>query len=295
MDKLKRKMGLGKGLNAIFSNPAATSEMPNETEVKSYEISLSNIEVNPFQPRINFDSIALEELKSSIIQQGIIQPIALRKISENKYQIISGERRFQASKLAGLKTIPAYVRLATDVQMLEMGIIENIQRENLNPVEIARSFQRLLSECNIKQEELGDRVGKDRSTVNNYLRLLNLPNIVLDGLNAKKLSMGHARALLGLTDKKKIDKLYEEIISKDISVRKVEELVKKTNLPSTPKSGGSKSPAKKKISLLDYQERFTKIFKKDISVMADDEQKGEIKIPFNSKKELENILKLLKK
>ncbi len=297
MDKLKRKMGLGKGLNAIFSNPTST-EMPNETEVKSYEILLSNIEVNPFQPRTNFDSVALEELKSSIIQQGIIQPIALRKISENKYQIISGERRFQASKLAGLKTIPAYVRLATDVQMLEMGIIENIQRENLNPVEIARSFQRLLNECNIKQEELGERVGKDRSTVNNYLRLLNLPNAVLDGLNTKKLSMGHARALLGLNDKKKIEKLYEEIIHKDISVRKVEELVKKNNLPPSPstnKNDGSKLPAKKKVSLTEYQNHFSNIFKKEISVMADENQKGEIKIPFNSKKDLENILKLLKK
>jgi ParB family transcriptional regulator, chromosome partitioning protein len=295
MDKNKRKMGLGKGLNAIFSNPNA-STIPNENDAKSYEINLSDIEVNPFQPRTNFDSIALEELKSSIIQQGIIQPIALRKLGVDKYQIISGERRFQASKLAGLKTIPAYVRAATDIQMLEMGIIENIQRENLNPVEIARSFQRLLKECNIKQEELGDRVGKDRTTVNNYLRLLNLPNVVLDGLNEKKLSMGHARALLGLDDKRKIEKLFDEIVSKDISVRKVEELVKKTNLQgSNPKPSGNQSPTKKKTSLADYQKRFTSIFKKEISVMANEDQKGEIKIPFNSKEELESILKMLKK
>jgi ParB family transcriptional regulator, chromosome partitioning protein len=295
MDKFKRKMGLGKGLNAIFSN-SGTAEIPTESEVKSYEINLSSIEVNPFQPRTNFDPIALEELKSSIIQQGIIQPIALRKIGDQKYQIISGERRFQASKLAGLKTIPAYVRLATDIQMLEMGIIENIQRENLNPVEIARSFQRLLKECNIKQEELGDRVGKDRTTVNNYLRLLNLPNVVLDGLNEKKLTMGHARALLGLDDKKKIEKLFDEIVNKDISVRKVEELVKKTNqVGNSPKASPSKPSPKKKMSLTTYQERFTSIFKKEISVMADEDQKGEIKIPFNSKKELESILKMLKK
>jgi ParB family transcriptional regulator, chromosome partitioning protein len=295
MDKNKRKMGLGKGLNAIFSNPN-TVTIPNESDAKSYEINLSDIEVNPFQPRTNFDSIALEELKSSIIQQGIIQPIALRKLGVDKYQIISGERRFQASKLAGLKTIPAYVRAATDIQMLEMGIIENIQRENLNPVEIARSFQRLLKECNIKQEELGDRVGKDRTTINNYLRLLNLPNVVLDGLNEKKLTMGHARALLGLDDKLKIEKLYDEIVNKDISVRKVEELVKKTNIVGgTPKPITNQNTAKKKVSLADYQMRFTSIFKKEISVMADENQKGEIKIPFNSKEELEKILKMLKK
>jgi ParB family transcriptional regulator, chromosome partitioning protein len=295
MDKNKRKMGLGKGLNAIFSNPN-TVTIPNESDAKSYEINLSDIEVNPFQPRTNFDSIALEELKSSIIQQGIIQPIALRKLGIDKYQIISGERRFQASKLAGLKTIPAYVRAATDIQMLEMGIIENIQRENLNPVEIARSFQRLLKECNIKQEELGDRVGKDRTTINNYLRLLNLPNVVLDGLNEKKLTMGHARALLGLDDKLKIEKLYDEIVNKDISVRKVEELVKKTNIVGgNPKPIANQNTAKKKVSLADYQMRFTSIFKKEISVMADENQKGEIKIPFNSKEELEKILKMLKK
>jgi ParB family transcriptional regulator, chromosome partitioning protein len=296
MDKNKRKMGLGKGLNAIFSNPNTAAENNIEIDSKSFEIHLSDIEVNPFQPRTNFDPVALEELKSSIMLQGIIQPIAVRKISPGKFQIISGERRYQASKLAGLTSIPAYVKEATDIQMLEMGIIENIQRENLNPVEIALSFQRLLKECNIKQEELGERVGKDRTTINNYLRLLNLPKLVLDGLNEKKLTMGHARALLGLEDKKKIEKLFDEIVNKELSVRKVEELVKKTNAgPSTTKSGNAGASPKKKMTLQDYQLRFTSIFKKEISVQADENQKGEIKIPFNSKEELETILKMLKK
>ncbi len=198
MDKSKRKMGLGKGLDVIFASKPSKSNEGVMTE--KWDLNLDEIEMNPYQPRSNFDKVALDELKSSIQNQGIIQPIAVRKLKNGKYQLISGERRYQASKLAGLSSIPAYVREATDIQMLEMGIIENIQRENLNPVELALSFKRLLLECNIKQEELATRVGKDRSTVNNYLRLLQLPQMVLDGLTEKKLTMGHARTLLSLND-----------------------------------------------------------------------------------------------
>lgn len=298
MDKTKRKMGLGRGLDAIFSEKTSDLESNNvkEDNISSAEVALHLIDVNPFQPRTHFDPIALEELKVSIQTQGIIQPIAVRKLKDGKYQLISGERRFQASKLAGLSKIPVYVKDATDIQMLEMGIIENIQRENLNPVEIAQSFQRLLKECNIKQEELGSRVGKDRSTVNNYLRLLQLPQLVLDGLNQKKLSMGHARALLALDNKNNIAKVYNEISSKEYSVRKVEELVKKLNTNKTIIIKDENKPEKKKkISLDDYETRLSGFFSNKVLVLSDDKNKGEIKIPFASREELDNILLKLKK
>jgi ParB family transcriptional regulator, chromosome partitioning protein len=294
MDKIKRKMGLGKGLGAILADkPVALDN--KEANLPSSNILLEQIEVNPFQPRTYFDDNALQELKESIISHGIIQPVALRKIGENRYQLISGERRFQASKLANLKEIPAHIIDATDQQMLELGIIENIQRENLNPVEIAESFQRLISECNLKQEDLAIKVGKDRTTINNYLRLLNLPDFVLNGLKIKELSMGHARALLGLKDKSKVKKIYNEIITKDLSVRKVEEWVNRSNQSKETESGKSNikgSPTK--VSLNDYEERFSSFFGKATKVYAKANNKGEILIPFQSKEDLEEIISKLK-
>ena len=189
-------------------------------------ISVEHIEANPYQPRTHFDQEALQELAESIKIQGIIQPVTLRQLGTNSYQLISGERRLQASKLAGLETIPAYIRKADDQQMLEMALIENIQRENLNAIEIALSYQRLLSECNLRQEELGDRVGKNRRTVTNYLRLLKLPPDVQIGLRDAEISMGHARALIGLDDPKAQVELFRKIVAEELSVRKVEELVR---------------------------------------------------------------------
>lgn len=293
---IKRKMGLGKGLSSLLGeSPAQVDAEVVTEEVDTFEIPVDAIETNPYQPRTQFDSEALDELKESIRVQGVIQPIAVRKIGDS-YQLISGERRLQASKLAGLKTIPAYIREASDSQMLELGLIENIQRENLNPMEIAMAYKRLLDECGIKQEELGSRVGKDRSTVNNYLRLLNLPDLVQEGLAEKKLSMGHARALLGLNHDNLILKVYNEVIEKELSVRKVEELVKSIN------SGGKENTSKKqsagktsKYFLDSYQNRFTQLFNKKVVVQADENHKGEIKIPYTSKSELDEIIQKLKK
>ncbi|MCP9763926.1 ParB/RepB/Spo0J family partition protein [Lacihabitans soyangensis] len=289
----KKRMGLGRGLGALL--PEKQMEEEDAQSVETYEISVDGIETNPYQPRTNFDSEALNELKESIQVQGIIQPITVRRIG-NVYQLISGERRLQASKLAGLSKIPAYIREATDQQMLEMGLIENIQRENLNPMEVALAYQRLLKECNIKQDELGSRVGKDRTTVNNYLRLLNLPEIIQTGLAEKKLSMGHARALLGIENEEVLLNTYREIIQKEYSVRKVEDLVREINAGAKPKksteSSTSKSP---KIVLEELQVRLSALFSKKVAVVADAKSKGEIKIPFGSKEELEEIIGKLKK
>jgi ParB family chromosome partitioning protein len=294
MEKFKKRIGLGRGLEMLIP----TDSEPSETKenLASYEIPISNISLNPFQPRNYFDNAALEELKISIQAQGIIQPITVRKVSEGQYQLISGERRLKASKLAGLTQIPAYIRDATDNQMLEMGIIENIQRENLNAVEIALGYKRLLIECNLTIEELGQKVGKERSTVNNYLRLLNLPDQVIEGLKSKNLSMGHARALVALEDQNQIVKIYNQIISEDLSVRKVEDLVKKLNSSKKEsKSLTSEGLFSKKMILEDIQIRLSELFNKKIVVTADKNNKGEIKIPFQSKVELENLLEKFKK
>ncbi len=295
MDKIKRKMGLGRGLSALLPEKPLDVNINNEIEhIASNELSIDLIDPNPFQPRSNFDPSSLNELKESIQVQGIIQPITVRKQEGNRYLLISGERRLQASKLAGLQKIPAYIIEASDNQMLEMGLIENIQRENLNPIEIAFTYQRLITECHLKQEELGTRVGKDRSTITNYLRLLNLPQFVQQGLKERKLSMGHARALLGIADPIQLEKLVNDIISKDLSVRRVEELVKSANSKIKSIKYLKKHPVVKVI-LSDIQDRFTTIFGKKVAVIADNNTKGEIKILFNSKEDMDEIINKLRK
>jgi ParB family transcriptional regulator, chromosome partitioning protein len=289
----KKRMGLGRGLGALL--PEKQMEENDAQSIETYEIGVDSIETNPYQPRTHFDSDALIELKESIQVQGIIQPITVRRIG-SAYQLISGERRLQASRLAGLTKIPAYIREATDQQMLEMGLIENIQRENLNPMEVALAYSRLLKECNIKQDELGSRVGKDRTTVNNYLRLLNLPKIIQTGLAEKKLSMGHARALLGIENEDLLLNTYQEILNKEFSVRKVEDLVREINSGlkvKKPSTDPSNKPSK--IVLEDLQIKLSQLFSKKVAVVADSKSKGEIKIPFGSKEELEDIIAKLKK
>lgn len=286
-------MGLGRGLGALL--PEKEMEENDAQSIETYEISVDSIETNPYQPRTHFDSDALIELKESIQVQGIIQPITVRRIG-SAYQLISGERRLQASRLAGLTKIPAYIREATDQQMLEMGLIENIQRENLNPMEVALAYSRLLKECNIKQDELGSRVGKDRTTVNNYLRLLNLPKIIQTGLAEKKLSMGHARALLGIENEDLLLNTYQEILNKEFSVRKVEELVREINSGlKVKKTNTEPSNKPSKIVLEELQIKLSQLFSKKVAVVADSKSKGEIKIPFGSKEELEEIIAKLKK
>jgi ParB family chromosome partitioning protein len=241
---MSKKKALGRGLNALLSDSnieerlevdiPVPSSAPTPPSGGTLEISIQHIEVNPFQPRTHFDQEALKELSESIKVHGIIQPITVRRLARDQYQLISGERRFQASKLAGLTSIPAYVRSADDQQMLEMALIENIQRENLNAIEIALSYQRLISECSLKQDELGDRVGKNRATVTNYLRLLKLPPDVQIAVRDNKISMGHARAIINVENPDQQLYIFKKTLTEDLSVRKVEELVR--NLSS---AGGS--------------------------------------------------------
>jgi ParB family chromosome partitioning protein len=294
---MSKKIALGRGLKSLLQDtPSGETENISKPAPPSNsgmsEILISEIEVNPFQPRQYFDQTALKELSESIKVHGIIQPLTVRRLGSNNFQLISGERRYQASKLAGLKTVPAYIRQANDQQMLEMALIENIQRENLNPIEVALSYQRLITECSLKQEELGDRVGKNRSTVTNYLRLLKLPPDIQIALRDNILSMGHARAILGIEAPDKQIFLFKRIIGEDLSVRKVEELVRQMNngkpAGQTIKPGNATS---REVTQL--QSKLSSHFGTKISVTSDG-RKGEIKIPFVSVEDLNRILDILK-
>ena len=291
----KKRNALGRGLGALLEDSPSKGKDSTESSAGSSinEISVKSIEVNPFQPRTHFDQNTLNELADSIKTQGIIQPITVRKISKNTYQLISGERRLQASKIAGLEVVPAYIRTADDQQMLEMALIENIQRENLNAIEIALSYQRLISECDLKQEQLGDRVGKNRSTVTNYLRLLKLPPDIQIAVRDKKLSMGHARALINVENVDAQLDIFNRIVSEDLSVRKTEDTVrnysktgKKEESPD-PKSNGEQDIMVKKL-----QNRLSSHFGTKVSIRTDG-KKGEIKIPFVSSEDLERILEII--
>jgi ParB family chromosome partitioning protein len=253
------------------------------------EISLELIETNPFQPREFFSPEALQELAESIRVQGIIQPITVRKVSAKKYQLISGERRFQASKIAGLKTIPAYVRTANDQQMIEMALIENIQRENLNAIEIALSYKRLMEECNLKQEDLGARVGKNRSTVTNYMRLLKLPPHIQVAIRDNKLSMGHARCLISLEDSTLQNTLFQKALAEEWSVRRLEDVVRQSGNMDTPAAATSTI----KVSaheLQAWQATLKSFFKAPVALKINEKGEGEIKLSFKTKEELVAIL-----
>ncbi|MEM8939096.1 MAG: ParB/RepB/Spo0J family partition protein [Bacteroidota bacterium] len=291
--KFKKRSGLGKGLGALLedSNDKKSISGSGATLKGAInEIEISKIETNPWQPRTEFDEEALNDLAESIKVQGIIQPITVRALSGSQYQLISGERRLQASKRAGLSNIPAYIRIANDQQMLELALIENIQRENLNAIEIALSYQRLLFECNLKQEELGERVGKNRSTVTNYLRLLKLPPDIQVALRDGKISMGHARALISIEDVSLQLNIFHQIIKNELSVRKVEELVR--NGP-TNKYAPVKTLAELDPEIKALQSKLSSHFGAKINLKANSQNKGEIKIPFNSTDDLNRILEIL--
>lgn len=305
MTSFQRKTGLGRGLSALLDdtesvNPPKSEVNPvSETRQESPRnnsniglINISEIETNPYQPRTEFDQVALLELSESIKVQGLIQPITVRKQAENQYQLISGERRLRASKLAGLTEIPAYVRSANDQQMLEMALIENIQRENLNAIEVALSFQRMLDECNLKQEQLGERVGKNRTTVTNYLRLLKLPPVIQVSIRDQKISMGHARALINVEREDKQLFIHQEIIDKGLSVRKVEELVRSINSVEVK----PKFQLKSKSVPFEYQKLQKDLaskFATKVKLKVGDNGKGAIEIPFMSDDDLNRILELL--
>lgn len=291
----KKRNALGRGLGALLQD----SDVVNNEKLGGLEalntmseIDVETIEVNPFQPRTYFDAAALQELAESIRVQGIIQPITVRQLDHNHYQLISGERRLQASKIAGLKTIPAYVRTANDQQMLEMALIENIQRENLNAIEIALSYQRLISECDLKQDELGERVGKNRTTVNNYIRLLKLPPEIQVALRDNRISMGHARAIINIENVETKLAIFNKIIDEDLSVRKVEEMVRELS-NKTSASKDKKSAYALNYEFNQIQSKLSTHFGTKVNIKTSENNKGEIKIPFSSEDDLNRILELL--
>ncbi|WP_419836233.1 ParB/RepB/Spo0J family partition protein [Xanthocytophaga agilis] len=291
---LKRRNALGRGLGALLqqTEPLNETELTQVPSINSVsDIDVDTIETNPFQPRTSFDRDALNELAESIRVQGIIQPITVRQLDRDHYQLISGERRLQASKLAGLKEIPAYVRTANDQQMLEMALIENIQRENLNAMEIALSYQRLISECSLKQEELGERVGKNRATVNNYLRLLKLPPDIQAALRDNRLSMGHARAIINVENIEAQLAIFHKIIEEDLSVRAVENMVRNLAEESGQKKKKERKPLRMEYTQLQY--KLSSFLSTKVTLKSNDKNQGEIRIPFVSEDDLNRILEIL--
>ncbi len=298
MAKIKKKE-LGKGLEALLSNmdeerqisvPVARDEDLEGKDQLLFHIPLEKIETNPDQPRNQFSDEALQELSQSIRTHGIIQPITIRRLHRDKYQIISGERRYRAARIAGLEAIPAYVRIANDMDLLEMALVENIQREDLNPLEISISYQRLIEECDITHEELSNRIGKNRSTITNYVRLLKLPPEVQKGLKEEKLSMGHARALLSLENIEEILHVYSQILNQGLSVRATERLIRDLHAPrkSSPVTRQEVDPEIRKI-----ETRLAETLGATVQITSRDGMKGEIKIKFETPNHLEEILELI--
>ena len=296
-----KRNALGRGLSAILRNPQ-TDITENRSDEKNLvattnEIAIEDIQINPFQPRINFEKEKIFELVESIKELGIIQPITVRKLGYNKYQLISGERRLRASKELNLKTIPCFIRIANDEQMLEMALVENIQRENLNPIEIAISFQRLIKECNLTQEECGNKLGKKRSTITNFLRLLKLPSEIQDGLKKEKISVGHARALINIKDRKNQLNIFNDIIENGFSVREVEQIAKDFS-----ERNYNYSPKRKKIDSDDiipfvHQKKLFDLSKSlniDIQLKRNKKGNGKIIIPFNDDDKLSEIFNKIK-
>jgi ParB family chromosome partitioning protein len=291
-----KKSALGKGLSALLenANTDVTSKGTVEGVVGSIaQIPLNQIEPNPFQPRSEFDSEKLAELATSIKEQGIIQPITVRKLGYDRYQIISGERRFKASTIAGLMTIPAYVRIANDQGMLELALIENIQRENLNPIEIAISFKRLIDECTLTQEQLSERLGKSRSNVTNTLRLLKLPPDIQAAVRDEKISMGHARSIVGMDDVVKQIWLFEEILKNQLSVRETEELAR--GISKVVRVGKKKNTKNDSVSIEvnKIQKILTDHFNSKVKVQRSGSGKGKIVISYNDNEDFNRILELI--
>jgi ParB family transcriptional regulator, chromosome partitioning protein len=297
---MNKKKDFGKGIRALLTDIEETeviriSETDEDSIINTVSrIPLDQIEVNPFQPRMEFNKDALQDLSNSIRIHGVIQPITVRKIGTKKYQLIAGERRLRASQMAGIADIPAYVRVANDQESLEMALIENIQREDLNAMEIAMNYQRLIDECQLTHETLGERLGKDRSTVTNFLRLLKLPPEIQSGLRARDLSMGHARALIALPEVEKQLYAYKEIVNKGMSVRKAEELVRLLNTGSAkPAVKGKLAPVTLPRAYQNVQNKLTDTLETKVKIRKGAEDKGEIIIPFYSATDLERLLELI--
>ena len=284
MAKTNKRKVLGRGLSVLLNDENKEINIGN-----IIEIDVNDISTNPNQPRTNFKKESINELKNSIKELGLIQPITVRELKNNKFQLISGERRLKAFKLIGLNSIPSYVRKANDIESLEMAIVENIQREDLDPIEIALSYNRLLKEINLTQEELSLRIGKERSTISNYIRLLKLDPIIQSGLRDKFLTMGHARALVNIKEKDKQIEIYKKIIKNGISVRDTEKLLFETKKTLKKESNNYKS---KYINQVENKLKI--MFDSNISVHSNNSGKGYIKIEFKSQENLENIINKIK-
>ena len=294
MAKSGKKPALGRGLSALLQDPdndIKSAEDKNADQVVGnvIELAIDQIEVNPFQPRTQFNEESLKELAGSIQELGIIQPITVRKIGFNEFQLVSGERRFRAAKMIGLATVPAYVRIANDQESLEMALVENIQRQDLDPIEIGLSYQRLIDEISLTQEQLSQRVGKKRSTIANYMRLLKLDPIVQTGIRDGFLSMGHGRALINVENREDQLDLYQKVIKGDLSVRKTEALVKDLKKPPTEKEVVHTPPY-----LEEGKADFGQFFGVDVNISFNKDGKGIIHIPFESQQEFSRMKKRLK-
>lgn len=282
----------GRGLDAILGSIDVDALNGSESDVTAAisMVPISDIEANPFQPRKDFDDTALQELSQSIREQGVITPITVRRMPDGKYQLIAGERRLRASQLAGLTELPAYIRVATDGQMMEMALVENIQRENLNAMEIALSYNALIEECQLTHEQLSQRVGKDRSTITNYLRLLNLPAETQMALSSGQISMAHARALINVESPEQHLAILHEIVNRHLSVHQTEQLVKAAKTPSHPRvTVKEELPARHTATLSQMKEKL----RSDVEIKRSRRGKGTMTIHFNNDEDFERIVRLL--
>ncbi|PIF31247.1 ParB family chromosome partitioning protein [Flavobacterium sp. 9] len=298
MTKAIKKQALGRGLSALLKDPEndiVSVEDKNADKVVGniIELEISAIEINPFQPRSNFNEESLRELATSIKELGVIQPITVRKLDFNKYQLISGERRLRASTLVGLTHVPAYIRIANDNESLVMALVENIQRHDLDPIEIALSYQRLIDEIQLTQEQMSERVGKKRSTIANYLRLLKLDPIIQTGIRDGFISMGHGRAIINIEDLDIQTDIYQKIVSQNLSVRETETLVKNYHESLKPKEEGKAKPDSSFVVRETQKNSFNDYFGAKVDVKVAGNGKGKITIPFNSEADFNRIIKLI--
>jgi len=283
-----KKNALGRGLGALIDG--VEKEILEKKVEANQDISVDSIDGNPFQPRSNFDEQSLEELAASIRKLGIVQPLTVRETGNGRYQLIAGERRLRAAKLAGLSHVPAYIRTADDQAMLELALVENIQREDLDAVEVAISFQRLIEECRLTQEQLSERVGKQRSTVANYLRLLKLPAEIQLGIRNKNVSMGHARTLVNIEGPKRQIAVYYKVIDGELSVRQTEELVRHLQTETNRDTGKIKRKQQLNEDFVQLSDQLNRIFSVNVNFRINDQGKGKIVIPFDNTEEMERIL-----
>ncbi len=290
---MSKKPALGRGLSALLENAKTDittrhvgDGAPTVNTVSM--IKIADIETNPFQPRSNFEENALQELSDSIKQHGIIQPLTVRKLGYDKYQLISGERRFRASQMAGLKEVPAYIRVADDQAMLEMALVENIQREDLDPIEVSLSYKRLIDECNLTQEQLSEKVGKQRSTVTNFLRLLKLPAPIQKALRDREITMGHAKALINIDNEDRQLAIFALALEQDLSVRQIEDLARGEKIKLTPKVTKVDKPLTMEDKAID--KKLESIFNKSYNFKRSANGKGKITLSFNNDTELSHIL-----